>query len=182
MDKLGRPFHKLGASWKRSTNRGHQACPQSSILLWLSITLALNPQLWSVLCRASAYVNVFHPKRVWFFSISWLSFLFVLNANTEFIVKQCFIKMSEYIISVMDNTYSIVWLCARCGNPHFCGGYDVEDTKVCVRSTLTLRRLQKSDSGTYFCQEGLHKGSYSFAYIVNVSLFIVSHIVPTNPT
>lgn len=56
----------------------------------------------------------------------------------------------------------------RCGNPHFCGGYDVEDTKVCVRSTLTLRRLQKSDSGTYFCQEGLHKGSYSFAYIVNI--------------
>ena len=56
----------------------------------------------------------------------------------------------------------------RCGNPHVCGGYDARDTKVCVRSTLTLRNLKRHDTGTYFCSEGSHKGSYSFAYVVNV--------------
>ena len=61
------------------------------------------------------------------------------------------------------------------------------DTKVCLRSTLTLKNLQKSDSGTYFCQEGVHEGSYSFAYVLNVSfikfkpkiiLYIYTHVCP----
>lgn len=56
----------------------------------------------------------------------------------------------------------------KCGNPHLCGGYDVFDTKVCLRSTLTLRDLQKNDIGTYFCQEGIQEGGYSYAYILNV--------------
>lgn len=56
----------------------------------------------------------------------------------------------------------------RCGNPYMCGGYDVRDTKVCLRSTLTLRNLQKSDAATYFCQEGSQKGAFSFAYVLSV--------------
>ena len=53
-----------------------------------------------------------------------------------------------------------------------CGGYDVEETKVCLRSTLTLRGLQKSDSATYFCQEGIQKGAFSFAYVLTVSKLV----------
>lgn len=56
----------------------------------------------------------------------------------------------------------------RCGNPHLCGGYDVVDTQVCRRSTITIRNVQRGDSGTYYCQEGVQEGAYSFAYVVNV--------------
>jgi len=56
----------------------------------------------------------------------------------------------------------------RCGNPYMCGGYDVQDTKVCLRSTLTLTNLQRRDAATYFCQEGIQKGAFSFAYVLTV--------------
>ncbi|XP_063693442.1 uncharacterized protein LOC134825216 isoform X2 [Bolinopsis microptera] len=70
----------------------------------------------------------------------------------------------------------------RCGNPYMCGGYDVEETKVCLRSTLTLRGLQKSDSATYFCQEGVQKGAFSFAYVLTVfSSNAMPHIYDFEP-
>jgi len=57
---------------------------------------------------------------------------------------------------------------SRCGNPYMCGGYNLKDGEECLRSTLTLRNLKSSDTATYFCQEGAHKGAFSFAYVLTV--------------